>query len=363
MNCKKRKSVYVCHTYYHVYVSMLKELAKPNDEQGYATLILSTMSTDFECFDERIRATNYFEAVYVYEEANFEQLPEVKKYHHPSKNFIISIWNRFLFTKKYGKAQEKLVPVDFKNYDDVYVFCDSDPIGYYLNYKHIYYHSIEDGLNTLVLCDAARVDNEANFKIKTFMSKKLNLIFIQNGYSKYCIDMEVNDVSLLEYPCPYYVEVNREKLVNRLTKEDKDILKKVFIKDYGRLEKLLSTRNERIAMILTEPLCSLDVRKQIFEDIISEYESEYKIIIKQHPRDYLNYEVEFPDIMLVDRTVPMEMLNFFEGFEVDLVIGVFTELAGITYAKEKRRLGRSFMDKYEDPELHAARFESSSHVK
>lgn len=36
--------------------------------------------------------------------------------------------------------------VDFKKYQDIYVFCDSDPIGYYLNYKKIHYHAVEDGL-------------------------------------------------------------------------------------------------------------------------------------------------------------------------------------------------------------------------
>ena len=31
---KKNGSVYVCHTYYHVYVTLLKELNKPREERG-----------------------------------------------------------------------------------------------------------------------------------------------------------------------------------------------------------------------------------------------------------------------------------------------------------------------------------------
>ena len=45
----------------------------------------------------------------------------------------------------------------------------------------------------------------------------LNLIFIQNGYGKYCLDMEVNDISLIKYPCPRYIEQSRQALVDRLT--------------------------------------------------------------------------------------------------------------------------------------------------
>ena len=43
-----RERIYVCHTYYHVYVTFLKELALPREKRGQATLVLSRMSNDFE---------------------------------------------------------------------------------------------------------------------------------------------------------------------------------------------------------------------------------------------------------------------------------------------------------------------------
>ena len=42
-----RARIYVCHTFYHVYVACLKELNLPKEERGKADLILSTMSCDF----------------------------------------------------------------------------------------------------------------------------------------------------------------------------------------------------------------------------------------------------------------------------------------------------------------------------
>lgn len=358
MSQNYKRSVYVCHTYYHVYVSFLKELAKPIEEQGHATLILSTMSNDFENLDERIKALDYFEDVLIYNEVRFPDIPEVNKYHHPSKSFLVSIWNRFLFTKKYGKSQEKLVPVDFKTFDDIYVYCDLDPIGYYLNYKHIYYHSVEDGLDSLVYTDSARRANESHFELKAFLSKKCNIIFVHNGYGKYCLDMEVNDPSRIKRPCPYYIGVSRAKLTERLTAEDKRLLSRAFIKEIDKLNDLVNSSDTKTAMILTEPLCSLDVRKQLFTDLIDEYKDEYSIIIKQHPRDELDYALEFPDVTLVDRTVPMEMLNFIEGFHVDLVISVFTVTDSIKFADKSVRLGASFMDKYEDVSMHSQKYSS-----
>ena len=44
--------IYICHTYYHVYVTFLKELklraeADPAKKAGAATLVLSKMSNNF----------------------------------------------------------------------------------------------------------------------------------------------------------------------------------------------------------------------------------------------------------------------------------------------------------------------------
>ncbi|MBQ8041131.1 MAG: lipooligosaccharide sialyltransferase [Lachnospiraceae bacterium] len=359
MNEKFMKgSIYVCHTYYHVYVTLLKEFAKPKEEQGKASIVLSNISTDFEELPKRLEKLNIFQEIFEYDEKDYTHLPEVMKYHHPSKFFLTSLWNRYRFTKLYGKMQEKYIPTDFKQYKDVYVFCDSDPIGYYLNWKHIYYHAVEDGLDTLRSSDLARVDNASHFELKVFLSKKCNLLFIQNGYAKYCLDMEVNDISILKYPCPYYVEVPRAKLMERLTKEEKKLMLRAFVKEVDKIETVIATKDKKTVMILTEPLCDLDVRKTIFADLIKTYDSEYQIILKQHPRDLLDYEKEFSEHLLIDRTVPMEMLNFFENFQVDLIVSVFTELGNIEFAKERLRLGRDFMDAYEDREKHESRFES-----
>ena len=43
--------------------------------------------------------------------------------------------------------------------------------------------------------DTARYDNRGHFGLKAWMAAH-NLIFIQNGYSKYCLDVEVNDKSV-----------------------------------------------------------------------------------------------------------------------------------------------------------------------
>ena len=349
-----KNRIYVCHTFYHVYVTFLKEFQLPREEWGNATLVLSRMSNDFAGLKERVEKLAFFEAVYEYDEKSEEAFPDLKKYRYPEKNVIKALWNRHCYTKKLGKYQEQYVPVNFKEYKERYVYCDSDPIGYYLNKKHIRYHALEDGLDALVHFDAARYDNRGHFGLKAFLSSKLNWIFVQNGYGKYCIDMEVNNISAIKHPCPKYVEVPRQPMVEALTREQKNILLQAFVKNMDRLLHTMEQgeyRDNKV-LILTEPLCDMETRERIFRDLIEEYGAKAQIYLKPHPRDILDYETLFADQLIIDKTVPMEMLNFIENLSFQKVVSVLTVLDGITFAEEKIRLGSDFMDKYEAPEVH-----------
>ncbi|MBR4732749.1 MAG: lipooligosaccharide sialyltransferase [Lachnospiraceae bacterium] len=346
--------IYVCHTFYHLYVSYLKEFALGDAQNGNATVVLSKMSNDFGDIKDRILKNGVFKEVYEFDEKRDDFFPELAKYRTDKGNVVANMANRIVFTRKFAKLEAPYVPVDFKKYDEIFVFCDSDPIGIYLNQNKIKYHALEDGLNNQGAVILARYDNRGFFGVKKFFSMYLNLIFIQDGFSKYCIDMEVNDVSVIKYPFKKYKEVPRAGLEKTLTLEQKEIFVKVFVKDLEKLEeRIASTENcGANVMILTEPLCTLDVRERIFRDLKERYEKEGIVFFKIHPRDELDYKTLFPDVFQFDKTVPMEILNFFPRLQFHKVVSVFTELSGIRFAKEKEKLGRTFMDQYEDPEIH-----------
>lgn len=349
-----KERIYVCHTYYHVYVTFLKELNLPEEKRGQATLVLSRMSIDFEQLKERVESTGLFEQVLEYDEKRPDFFPELAGYNQDKGNIVLNMFSRIRYTKKLARLSAPYVPVNFKEYQDIYVFCDTDPIGYYLNWKHIPYHAVEDGLNTLVHIDAARYDNRGHFKLKVFFSRNLNLIFIQNGYGKYCIDMEVNDIGAISYPCPRYVEQPRQALLDGLDQEDRDLILQAFIRDKEKLEEQIqesSSIGDKI-LILTEPLCDLQVREKIIRDIIERFEKEGTIFIKPHPRDALDYRKLFSEYPQFDATVPMEVLGFFPKVRFRKAVGVLTEMNGISFADEIVRLGPDFMDAYEDPLIH-----------
>ena len=348
--------VYVCHTFYHVYIAYLKECALQNADKEDKTLdkadiLLSTMSNDFSGLKERMDATGFWNQVIPFEEKHFSQFPGLLSLKKDRGNIVCNMLERIRFCKRYGKLEEPYIPVDFKNYRDIYVFCDSDPIGYYLSYKKIYYHALEDGLNCIQHYDTARYDNRGAFKIKAWMAAH-NLIFIQNGYGKYCLDMEVNDTSVLKYPLKKYKEVPRAKLVEQLTEQDKDVILRSFLKDMDGLKRQIQEGNEHKILVLSEPLCTLAVREKIFRDIVEMYRKDAQIFIKPHPRDVLDYEELFTDCVVLDGKFPMEMMNFIPGLFFDKVISVLTVTNAIQFTRENVMLGRDFLDKYEAPEIH-----------
>ena len=349
----RKERIYVCHTFYHVYISVLKELNLPAEKRGGATLVLSTMSNDFGKLKERAMKSGLFEDVVEYHEKEDSCFPELMKYHVGRGNIVINMLARIKYTKMLGKLQEPYIPVNFKEYGDVYVFCDSDPIGYYLSYKKIYYHALEDGLDCIKYYDTARYDNRGHFELKTKLAS-WNWIFIQNGYGKYCLDMEVNNIACLPYPCKKYKEQPREELVKGIREEDKSMLVSIFMEKIDILMEQIqqSDESKEKVLLLSEPLCDMETRERLFRDIIEEYASGAQVYIKPHPRDLLDYKDKFKEQIVIEGKFPMEIMNFIPNIRWNKVITVFTVPDSIKNADEILFLGEDFMDRYEAPELH-----------
>lgn len=358
---KTKSRIYVCHTFYHVYVAALKEMKlvreMPANAYRKADIALSSVSTDFERLGDRLAKAEIFQEVIALDEKREDFFPELAKYRKNYSNVLKHMLNRMIFTKKLAKCECPYMEViDFAAYEDIYVFCDSDPIGYYLNYRHLYYHAVEDGLDCLKNLDDAYVANHGHFRLKTWFSRH-NLIFIMNGWGKYCLDMEINDRSVVPTDCPRFVEVPRKPLEQALTPAQKRQMIEAFIEDSDALMQQLrpSREGEEFACFLTEPHpVDVEARKRVCLDVLAQYCQGYRVLIKPHPRDTIDYEALCPDAVVLRGRFPVEVLNFFEGLRIRRAVSILTTaMNNMDFVEEKLNLGASFWDAYEDPEKHA----------
>lgn len=346
-----KNRIYVCHTLYHVYVSMLKEMIQFHGE-GKADIALSDIFMDFEDLNQRLDAVDVFDKVYHLHEVSDENIPGLMKYKQNHNNILKHLVNRLIYTKKYGKAQDAFFDIDFRAYQDIFVYCDSDAIGYYLNYHHIPYHAVEDGLDCLRHSDAAHEDNEGHFALKALLAR-LNLIFIQNGYSKYCLDMEINDDSFLSYQFKKYKVVPRKPMEQALNAEQKKKILAVFLPDAEEIADQLKNCDDCI-LFLSEAFPDVtSIREEVAKEIVRDYCKDCRVVIKPHPRDNVDYKALFPDCVVIKGKFPIEVLNFIEGIHFKKAISIISSvMESIDFVDEKINIGPHIWDRYEPVENH-----------
>lgn len=341
--------LYICHTYYHVYVSILKEMVAQKGGKEKGSILLSALSTDFTDLDKRLRRSGIFFDVQILNEChpnNFnESFPEALGV----GNWLQKLRARRKFYKYLVKNEGSYIHIDFSRYQEIYVFCDSDPIGYYLNAKHIPYISVEDGNNSGKY-NSVVIANQGFFFLKRFLAK-CNYLFMQDGYSKYSKGYEVNCAQGLKKRGRKIIELPRNALIEQLSQAEKEVLYNVFkCWDSYKIEK----NDKKHLLLLTQPLCTEENRALMYRKILNEFKQDYNILIKPHPIDKVDYEKHFSDCTVLKGKFPIEIFNIYCEFNIEKIVTVYsTSLDDLTFAKEKISLGIDILDEFEDPDLHS----------
>ncbi len=337
---KKKKSLYVCSSYYQVFLTLLKILSRK--ERADICLEIHGVETAVSLSDSLIRISGV-EKVYV--------VPTTDKvYPYIQRNASFIPWQRRRLVRHVDKIFEGKFDKD--KYDEINIYWDLSYVGTYLNIKKIHYILHEDSLNSYKHIKKNRPNYSYIYsrpRIK-FQLKKLFGIVIPFGYSKYCDVIEVNDIEGIEIPTDKVRQVVRKDIENTLTREEK---KSIFSAFFSDEKKEGVSGEEKRVLILTEPffltgrLPSKEAQIKLYEDIIDKYKGEGRIYIKAHPRDNVKYEEYFKEAVVMQKNVPTEVLNFDENFKFEKAITVTSSaVQGIDGAKEKLYLGPEFLEIY-----------------
>lgn len=342
----KLNRIYICHTYYHVYVSLLKELNNSDNKSYKVDIVLSKVSTNFKNLKDKLINSGIFNNVFEMNEKNPIELLGEEIDSYLSDNLVVKLVNNIKYAKTIAKRLSKYVNIDFSNYDEIFVYCDSDPIGYYLNYKKIKYCAVEDGLDSLKYSYQSK---QRFFGVKKVLAS-LGLIFMPNGFSKYAVAVEVNDKTKGFTPKKKTVELSRKTLVDNLKDRDKKLIYDIFMGEY----KIRSNKtiNDKTVLLIVQAfypgiLDSIDKQVRLYRDLINEYCKGFIVYIKPHPLDRFEYDRYFNDCIILEKYFPLEALNFSDSLHFNRALTVCsTSIDAINFVDEKIIVGMDFLEKY-----------------
>lgn len=335
---KSRIELYACSSYYQVFIAIVKAMYEDKmielvlEEHGIETAdeLSRQITYNLPEYVNKVYVCPDSEAVDPYEQKETAGDKEL------SEKLVTYVEGILGIRKEDGGINWN--PEEY--YEKINVFWDLGYVGTYLNIKGIKYTLHEDSLNSYKKIRENRPNYHYIFDEKERLSHKGVLPF---GYSKYCQAVEVNDISGIQIPTEKVVECSREKMIEALDSKQRSRLMDAFI-DPDIMENIIT--DEKTLLLLTEPfavtgrLPDETSQERLYKDIVREYGQGKRLIIKAHPRDVMDYKKVFPEALVIEKNLPMEILNFDNRVFFDTAVTVTSSvIQGLTNVGEKKLLG------------------------
>lgn len=330
------KNVYICASYYHLLIAIIKKLKSDIDSD---LAIIAISKNDCLIKDEllidRLKQVGLFKNIFIYDLS------------YDAKG-ILHIYNFFKKIIETSINIKKKV-YRFNEYEDVYIFHDYGIIGYILNKQKVKYNLIEDGT------DCFKSYNKKVLKSfrRNWLIRKLKRLFYfyERGESKAIKSIEVNDATDLYVKDKKIIECPKKILFSSLTTQEKETIIDIFMEN----KDTICTEGDSL-LLLTQPIDadtygfinSEKEKVQIYYEIIKKYANNNRIIIKPHPWENTNYSEYLKNeenIEILDKNFPVEILNFFNNKFKKVITINSTAINLIDNCEEKIELGFDYIKK------------------
>lgn len=331
------RKIYICFTYYHVLVTLVKEIMS----EAEVDIVICDTIPEYQKLVESIKSVNLFTNIYYFSE---------KKYQN--KNILNTNKNSKLRLLLVNQRIKNNIITDFSlgksNYDEVNIYHDWTYIGYYLRANRIKYNLLEDAKDSFkVLDNYVKVDYKKTIKNRILGYVYETLFF--HGKSKYAKVIEINDYHGTNLPKDKVRVKSKKDMFEKLSDEEKQKIYNVFIRDKTNID----FQAGYSILILTQPLYqdnmveSNEIQKRVYEDILSEHCSDGNVFIKPHPRDDFDYSNHFSNVTVIDKNIPIEVLDFNPKVKIMKAITISSSsIYGIDFVEEKIYLGFEWLKKY-----------------
>lgn len=330
-NNEKVKKLYVCLTYFHVLITVIKAL---KDKESEISILLAA-NWSSEClindapFIEKLEKSGLFQMIYR------------ENYLEEKREEIRKIDFKWLKKIEYLRELKKICPINFKEYDELYLYNDIAPVGILLNQLKIKYNLLEDGTDCYK-------NNKVLIQQKWNLKKIIRYMFHfrELGSSKLIKSVEVNDKDGVFLKQKNLIEVPKKVLFNSLNEGDKKVISKIFL-PHTDLAKF-----DGYSLLVTQPLCNANMLNSeqellaIYDTLIETYLPKEKVVIKVHPRELTDYTKLKHKCEIIKDNFPLELCTFFENLKFNKVVTVTsTAINVIDNCEEKIFLGWEWLEK------------------
>ncbi|MGN1119345.1 MAG: glycosyltransferase family 52 [Oscillospiraceae bacterium] len=290
------KTIYVVSTYYHALISCLKQLKDKTD----ADILVTEYIPEGESLADRLKESNLFKSVFF--------LDDIKEFE--PRNKLDFLLNQH---RKNAMIIERQLPFRFEDYSEINIYHDDIWAAKYLKDKRIGYRLCEDALDSfkeISRSPFAFMLPRGTLKERVKKALRLGYVFCGSDDSTLCV--EVNDIDGVELKGKLrekLVEYPRRALFERLTDDDRETLKRIFLKSS------VPPQTENSLLLLTQPLfadgvlSSEEEQIRIFSEAVADFlEKGMTLIVKPHPRDTVDYTNVFEGAAILDKNMPIEIL-------------------------------------------------------
>jgi len=324
--------VYVCGSYYHIYISILRTLFHKKPESKSLIIIHDHISDLYKIIPLLIE-NNFFD---------FHLAVPFTSINRTKTNKILRILKRrSLLIERVESLSDILKFEEFIRNSEITIFNNRGGAYHYFlqKFKKSHIRLIEDGLgNYRVLVG----------KFKAFRRKFISNSVVGAGY-----DEQVKEI-LVQFPEKVLEPLKKkakklelQKMQDSLSVTDRKRILKIFLGNYN-----LNLSGEKKLILITQPLSEKyfdeATKVKLYNDVLDLYAGEYSVFIKPHPRDRANYEGKMKyNFTEIPRNFPLEMMNLLQDIQFDLGVTLYSgALHNMNGVKEKIFLGKEFLEKY-----------------
>lgn len=320
------KRMYICHTPYHLFIAIIRQLLY----KGEAVLVLCRVEQLSPEIVNRLKKQNIFRRIYEYD-------------HLDSRRELLRGGKETLLHRKRVNSNiEDALGIDLnelKEYD-IYIFNDSSVFGYWMNINGIKYHLLEDAL------DNYKIDKPIYLPLRKKIEKRIKQLFRIDfsywGESANYLTVEVNDISgICIRKKKNVIEVPRKELLHKLTKEDKAILRTIYLDGFDLSQ---SEQYHGGTLIITQPLSEAKIvrhetKMQIYQYLINHYGAG-QVFIKPHPEDQDSYLGFQGCIVIPAKSIPLEVFDLVTDIHFKRAVTCFsTAITELENVEEKVIMG------------------------